>query len=190
MATSKPWLAYGSASDHQSRYVSLWWRERRPDPHNLDSFWDEFSKRESGQSAGLYVIEGSHDAHRERSVLYVGVALGPDQPRGQKLATRLGQSLGRVFWSEQDRVHVYSDVWDLVVRWAPMAAELVKSVEGLLIVSHAPPFNAQEVRMDRPEHDADLVILNAGAKGALLPCVAGAYYCNSKNVWPRTPTGT
>jgi hypothetical protein len=131
----------------------------------------------------------AYDAATTRESRYVGLATGEDgeEKPGQDLATRLAQSLSRFFWLQQR--HVYSDVWDVVVRWAPLDPRLVQAVEGILLVAHAPPFSTQLVRTAVPERDADIVVLNTGNKGTLLPCVAGAYYCASANVWPGTPGG-
>jgi hypothetical protein len=75
---------------------------------------------------------------------------------------------------------LYSDVWDLTVRWARLDEAILGQVESVLIHAHVPPFNSQQVSENRRRSGPgdtclDLVVMNAGRNGPLLPVMAGAY---------------
>jgi hypothetical protein len=168
-------LKFGEAVAVKAKYVALNWRARAVRP--TESGEVDVEALFSGiEGKGLYCFEGRHDAHPHGAVLYVGQAAR----ELDALRTRMPQSFGLF----QEGGALYSDVHDLVVRWAPLLGEgekYIDDVESLLIVSHAPPFNAQEVRRwytGRP----NLVVLNAGAKGRLHPTVAAIYHCEQG--WP------
>lgn len=169
-------LKYGEPVPARAEYLALNWRARRVEPDERGHV--DVERLFSGiEGKGVYCFEGRHDAHPQGAVLYLGQAARDcDAP----LRGRMRQSFGLF----QERDILYSDIQDLVVRWAvvaPDAETYIDDIESVLIVAHAPPFNAQEVRRwytGRP----GLVVLNAGAKGRLHPVVAAIYHCEQG--WP------
>ncbi len=133
-------------------------------------------------SPGVYAITGRHDALSGKSVLYIGEAGRPSK-RKSKQKRNLAE---RVLVSVEDHLRgvapgadpeLYSDVWDITVRWAKVRRDLVDGVEELLIMMHSPPFNSLKVRRaDLNPRYRDLVVMNAGRKGPILPIVAGHYF--------------
>lgn len=176
--TNDSWtLKYGEPVSLKADCVALEWRARRVVPDERGHV--DVERLFSGiEGKGIYCFEGRHDAHPQGAVLYVGQARrDTDEP----LKSRMRQSFGLF----QERGELYSDVQDIVFRWAPVAETAqgyIDALESVLIVAHAPPFNAQEVRRwytGRP----NLVVLNAGVKGRLHPVVAAIYHC--EKFWPE-----
>jgi hypothetical protein len=161
-------VSLGNVVNHSARFVALWWDARAiPECHNVN-----FASVLDGvpQSSGVYAISGRHDASSGQSILYIGKA----NDLSTRIVASVHESLSEVHAKGQRTL--FSDVWDLTVRWARASEELITAVESLLIMSHSPLFNSQGVRRTvatSAEHD--LVIMNAGRKGPLLPVVAGAY---------------
>lgn len=130
------------------------------------------------EGKGVYVFEGRQDSHPERGILYVGQASSA-KLNDEALAARVKKSVGRFV----DGRRLFADNYDIVLRWASVAKEhedLIDRIESMLIRSHCPGFNAQEVR-GYYEGASNLLLMNAGAKGRLLPVVAGAYF--AKGPW-------
>lgn len=161
-------VSLGDAVNYPARFVALWWDARAlPERHDIDLATE---LRGVPKTSGVYAVTGRHDAHSGQAVLYIG--------RATDLSTRIVASVRDSLSEEHanDQRTLFSDVWDLTVRWAKLAPHLTDGVERLLIMSHSPPFNSQIVRRAAPtvaEHD--LVVMNAGRKGPLLPIVAGAF---------------
>lgn len=128
---------------------------------------------------GVYAFDGCQDGRPFGGVLYVGTAGG--KGNGRKLRKRVRESSRKFIWGAPGERGFYSDVWNLTLRWAPVDPSLVLLVEALLIRAHAPSFNAQQVRSKAPDDALDLVIMNGGEKGPLLPTVCGHYY--DPEVW-------
>jgi hypothetical protein len=172
---------YGAVSS-QARFVALWWDERPiPQQHEmrLGTILGDLP-----DSSGVYAITGRHDAHSGGGVLYIGQA--------SRLRTRVLRSAEcrLLEINDNDEVRMCADVWDLTIRWARLSDELLDSVERLLIMSHMPPFNSQQVsdsvRREGPrESEVDLVVMNAGRKGPLLPIVAGQYQSGWSDIHDR-----
>jgi hypothetical protein len=149
------WSSIELASDHDPRILSL------SDEH------------------GLYLFEGRHDAHPSGCVLYLGLA--EKQSITKEAVAQLKRHL---FWhdkaSNDNTVYgFYADVWNVTVRWAEVYhVPLIPSIEQLLIAAHAPPLNSQGVRNAQNLSDdaLDLIVMNGGKKGRLLPSVVGKYY--------------
>jgi hypothetical protein len=171
-------LKYGKPVKVDSDYLALDWRARKvePDERGHVDVKRLFSRIDG---KGVYCFEGRHDAHPQGAVLYVGQAA--------RDTDALGARMPRSFGLFQDRGVLYSDVQDLVIRWAPVAPDYIDDVESLLLVAHAPPFNAQEVRRWYSGR-SNLVVLNAGAKGRLHPSVAAIYHC--EHGWPNERRNT
>jgi hypothetical protein len=164
------------------RMVALWW-DSRPIPPQHEVKLRTLLKGLPKES-GVYAITGRHDAHRGDGVLYVGQATHLD--------TRVLRSAeGRLLEIHANGdVRMCADIWDLTIRWARLSAGLLSAVERLLIVSHVPPFNSQQVseivrRRGPSEAERDLVVMSAGRKGPLLPIVAGAYQSPWRDVRRR-----
>lgn len=190
IAKAKPWkpLRFGEAVDQSMRTVALHWSAHPFETSQQIAKALKAAKR----CAGLYSFEGKHDAHRGGGVLYMG--------KSKELAGRVPKSAERFSWkhgSSKDAgdQRLFSDVWDVTLRLAEVASpetkpgeeDILNDLETLLIESHSPPFNAQNVRTGLDGDFANLLILNAGAKGFLLPAVCGAYYVQlTANVWPKT----
>jgi hypothetical protein len=156
--------------DGSARFVALWWDARTiPDRHDVN-LTNEL--RGIPAASGVYAICGRHDAHASPGVLYIGRATR--RPLSKRILESVEDCLSEKH--DGDQRALFSDVWDLTIRWARLRYGLTASVEKLLIMSHSPPFNSQAVRRAIVEDDEhDLVIMNAGRKGPLLSVVAGAY---------------
>lgn len=145
--------------------------------------WEEELRSATSTVAtrALYCIEGVHDAQRTPSPLYIGRA------GAGELGSRLSAvgSLGHFLYTdkEQSALTTYSDVWNVVVRWAAFdgSDEELAAVERLLIRFHKPAYNANEVK---GIVDGDLVVLNVGAKGTLIPVLASWYFAPMA-WWPK-----
>lgn len=188
----------------QARMIALWWYSVPFDgeANVAGAIRDAAAMRVLGLS-GVYAFEGRHDSRPEGGLLYIGRvgvrrddsdADGFDSDR--YLGQRIRESAARFAWearrpsespNEQQRSGLYGDVWDVTVRFAAVDASLVADVEALLIKAHAPSFNAQHVRGPLKDDVLDLVVMNGGAKGRILPIVAGAYY--DRRLWDRIEGG-
>lgn len=165
---------FGKTIQDRCRIVTLRWHAARVDPSN-PSFVDQLSA-----SPGLYAIEGCHDSVPISSVLYIG------QTGRQAIRKRAKQSLeARVWWrnTRQGALRLYSDVWDLTLRWAELEKTAIGQVERLLISAHSPPFNSQHARSSVTKAHGDLVIVNTGEKGRLMPTVFGGYFVATRFPW-------
>jgi hypothetical protein len=161
-------VTLGDAVTQMARFVALWWDSRAIPDRDDVNLAHELS--DVPRSSGVYAVIGRHDAHSGQAVLYVG--------KGIDLQNRIVASVRESLSEEHANGQraLFSDVWDLTIRWARVAPPLLDSVERLLIMSHSPPFNSQGVRRaEITEAENDLVVMNAGRKGPLLPIVAGAY---------------
>jgi hypothetical protein len=167
--------------------VCLWWYSLSlPDSGimNLDTVNGNAANGLNGP--GVYVFEGSHDSRPEGGIIYIGQVgrgEGPHPTHERDLRTRASESWKRFTWSTKtgkgrsNEMGLYADVWRLTLRWAYVATDVIDDVEALLLRAHAPSFNAQEVRSElRSCRATELVVMNAGAKGRLLPVVAGKYF--------------
>jgi excinuclease UvrABC nuclease subunit len=158
----------GSSVAMHARIVAMWWDSRAvPDRHDVDL---RNLVRDAPKESGVYAITGRHDANAGETALYIG--------RAEDLSTRIVQSIHDSLSETHANGQrtLFSDVWNLTVRWARLELNLIESAERLLILSHSPPFNSQGVRrMQARQDEYDMFIMNAGRKGPLLPVVAGAY---------------
>jgi hypothetical protein len=179
---------FGYDFSHNIRMVCLWWystplasAQDLATAKNLTG--DE--KSDAGKaltSPGVYAFEGKHDARPEGGLLYIGRAGsnftdtdGTKPPR--PLHERIFESANHFIWRRGRDSGLYADVWDVKIRFATVAPEIISRVEGLLIRGHAPSFNTQQVRGRVIDNDLhNVIVINAGEKGRLLPAVAGAYY--------------
>jgi hypothetical protein len=119
---------------------------------------------------------GSHDARPSPGPLYIGRT---DADFGERLSIK--GSLGHFFYrGEHDSLASYSDVWNLVLRWAVTESTIVSDVEMVLIRAHKPNYNAKDIKGSL---DGDLLVLNTGAKGHLLPVVSEWYFAPAPE-WP------
>lgn len=167
-------MEYGTGNDTKARFVPLWWTaEKIEKASELPSHLGE--RRDFGLAgSGIYVFEGRHDSRPDGGILYVGKA--------EVLRERIIQSFRRFAWKDiGGEAGFYADVWDITLRWTTAATAILHDVENLLIVAHSPSFNAQAVRR-ASETAFDMILLNGGEKGRLLPVVAGQYY--DSRVWP------
>lgn len=162
---------YGADVPRDVRVVALLWQSMplgdAPEHNCFDLLPSE---------PGVYAIEGHHDAYPGRSVLYVGQAGEGDV--NSSLRDRVPTSMqARFLWREKKGpLRLYSNVWGLTVRWAKVRAEIVRDIEAVLIAAHVPAFNSQLVGKAVSEARADLLVLNGGAKGHLVPVAFGGYF--------------
>lgn len=167
---------YGNAVRKESRVVPLWWQECRV---VAPTGWRDALRAASAQlrgRAGVYCFEGSHDARPSPGPLYIGRT---DADFGERLSIK--GSLGHFFYrGEHDSLASYSDVWNLVLRWAVTESTIVSDVEMVLIRAHKPNYNAKDIKGSL---DGDLLVLNTGAKGHLLPVVSEWYFAPAPE-WP------
>lgn len=154
----------GSMGKPTARFVALFWEAKQV--AKLDDL------KGIQQLPGVYAIEGCHDAHPYPSVLYVGKT---EQLDGERAVDSMR---AKCFWQKDGESGIYSAVWGLTLRWAPIAADEmdVRDIEMLLIRAHAPAWNNQNVIGALDWRFEDLVVLNGGGKGRLLPAVAGIYF--------------
>jgi hypothetical protein len=168
-------LSWGRSSEAQGLFVPLWWRSASVEKAaQIDDVVRDVTR------PGVYAFEGRHDAHSNRSVLYIGSS--------QTLSQRIPQSfLTLSYQSSNDRWY-FSDCWDVKVLYAEVVEEqqeLIPHIERLLIVAHAPPFNNHAVRSPY-EGPQNLIVMNCGEKRHLLPTLVADYY--QKNGWPEPPS--
>lgn len=169
-------------TDAWGRYVGdkrLVQRLEAPTPRLADE-QDEPDVIPAIEGAGVYAFEGRQDAHPERGILYIGQSQGAGEvSSGTPLRTRVVQSVGKFVAARVER-RLFADCHDVVLRWARIDGGTVEidEVESLLIRAHCPPFNAQEVRTPY-RGPCDVVVMNAGVKGRLLPVVAAAYHADA-----------
>ena len=159
----------GEAVDFEGRLASLWWDAHSIPEHDEVDFRAELANLVP-PAPGVYAVTGRHDGGSGIRVLYIGQATD----LSARMSTSAYESLSERHANGQRLLR--SDVWDLTIRWARVSAALLNHVERLLIMSHSPPFNSQEVMRSEPAADEEhLIIMNAGRKGPLIPIVAGAY---------------
>ncbi len=154
---------YGKAP--KARFVTLWWESKK-----IEQFAD---LKGLNQASCVYAIEGCHDAHPLPSVLYVGKT---ETKNGRRIVDSAG---AKCFWRDGGDAGMYAAVWNVVVRFALVNESLVDPVERVLIKAHVPPWNGQHVLGALDNGFDDLVVVNAGEKGRLLPCIAGVYFVPS-----------
>jgi hypothetical protein len=174
MPAPKMKLRYGEMVDFTAKCIALDWRTRRVEPDER-GFIDTASLVAGITGKGVYVFQGRHDAHATGAVLYIGQA---KRECSLPLRDRMTESFG-LFHEDG---YLFSDCTELTLHWAEIAAEeYIDEVERALITAHAPPFNSSLVR--RWYVGRDLLILNGGAKGRLMPVVATAFH--AKDCWPE-----
>jgi hypothetical protein len=167
-------LKFGHASSPADcTVIPLFWEARRlDDGQSLDESLKRF---DAVTGSGVYAFEGCHDSRPNGGILYVGHCK-PKETISQALGKRVAQSFTRFAWRIDGEVGLFADVWNLTVRWAQVDPEIVLHVESLLITAHAPSFNGQAVRSQPKNNALRMLVLNGGAKGPLLPAVAGLYF--------------
>lgn len=177
MVQNRSW-AWGMPSTESVRTVPLWWNAF-PISVRTDGRVAEIPTVESLGKMGcsgaiVYALEARYDAQSGPIVVYIGESTAAEG--------RLPASLSRVIDDEYGAL--FSDCTDVVVRWASVDEGLREDVEAALIVSHAPPFNAQLVR--RQFTRQQITVFNAGAKGRLLGVIDSRYVARA-TPWPRSP---
>lgn len=172
-------LAFGRGVSRTATVVALEWHRAPIDWHDAIG---SLLKDVPSDRSGVYAIEGCQDACSTSHILYIGAAGVGESERS--LRGRVAESLKR--FVRETRVSSepveWSDTWNLVLRWAPLENNLVTPVERLLIRAHMPQGNSQEIVNRSLTMDHELVVLNAGRKGPLLPVVASYYFWN-KDGW-------
>lgn len=167
--------------------VALWWQSVKiNEPADIKKAAKLANAAQTGPTTGLYAFEGRRDGMAAPGILYIGQSGADDEDGdpGQPLGARLTQSFAKLSYKARGRSYLFSDVWDVTVRFAHLARQHVRLIESLLVHAHAPPFNAQHVR--RALNPAqDYLVLNAGDKGGLLPMAASIYY--RADCWPAPP---
>lgn len=158
----------GEAVGLDARVIALWWDARRV------AEWDAGSLnpalKDVPAASGVYAVTGHHDAHHAEGLLYFGKA----KNLSERVPDSIRDCLSEKHASGQELL--FSDIWDLTIRWARLEVTLLADVEELEIMSHSPLFNSQGVRRKTAQAtQLDLIIMNAGRKGPLLPILAGAY---------------
>jgi hypothetical protein len=134
--------------------------------------------KNSKSDYGIYQIYGHHPAYGQNALLYIG------QANEQKFGVRLNERwefiescaipkhirLGRFLKPKNNNEE---EAW-LQSHWG----ELISDVETILIKSHAPAFNKKDnTGLFEPGHfNKDILILNWGDRGALLPEVSSVRY--------------
>lgn len=172
---TEPPLHRGHATVRQTTFVALDWQVAQL--QRFDTVGDIIRRVPS--RPGVYVLEGARDGQVAPSVLYIGQSGGRAGDRNRRqLSQRVRESLRRVLRStrDADAPAPWSNYWDLVLRWAELDAEWVVPVEALLIRAHTPPLNSQHVRGTWLPPTNDLVVLNVGTKGPLLPATTSHYF--------------
>lgn len=167
-------ISLGDVRTVPARFVALWWDAHViPEQHKPDL---RAAVSQAFSDPGVYAITGHHDSQSGHGVLYIGKA----DVLSQRLPKSIQEHLSETHGNGQRLL--YSDVWNLTIRWARLSQSLLISVEKLLIMSHSPPFNSHGVRRGQVESaEYDLIVMNAGRKGPILPIVAGAYQAPWQN---------
>lgn len=181
----------------------LWWCEKNvdlSDDHSVESFRKflaDMKTQETVNGKGfIYCIEGIHDACPIRSPLYIGMSSAKDGPIQRFYGMR--PSFGYFSYRESPgKMYLYSDAWDLTIRVASVSSDSgsdVKRIEEHLIRFHKPPYNSADItgyltQPAKSNADSDnLVIINGGAKGTLLPVLASWYFA-PPSWWPADAEG-
>jgi len=170
---------YGCAKPMPLRVVPLWWNAIRLSDDPLSPQLQHLPEKTKTSllKAGLYVFEGCHDSRPDGGILYIG-QVGAASERD--LTKRVVESSKRVIWKSGDESGFFADVWGITLRWASIEDQsIIKQIESLLIAAHAPSFNAQKVRSGIATEAHDLLVMNGGAKGRLMPVLCGHYYNTS-----------
>lgn len=186
---------YGCAlPEPNAQFVPLWWysisltKDVARLVSELETQTDEIGAQtdeaKALQQPGIYAFEGKHDSRLDGGILYIGQVgrdvRNPEAVLRKSLKERICESDSKFFWKQgKTDSGLYSDVWDVVLRYAVVNPEILGAVERIMIKAHAPSFNAQLVRgaFSKEDEVNKLVVMNAGSKGRLLPTVAGMYYC-------------
>ena len=172
-------VEYGRAtSDPKARFLPLWWERHQLD-HDLPVKDNIANLREKlpVKGAGLYAFIGHHDTQLTQAILYIGKTTV-----SQSLRARVPSSLRELLTDAWDFVDgdprtFKSDCWDINVHWAMVrGSKLAAAAESLLIMSHSPPFNSQQVRRRKFATNSHLIIINTGQKNRLQPAVVGHAY--------------
>ena len=137
--------------------------------------WDdtELTKIEMGKKHGIYQIYGDHPIYGKDTLLYIG-------------KTKKGTYLKRLF-NHQDfidthltkftKVHLSNFLKNNDVK-SKNLDEHIDLVEKLLINSHCPAYNSSGIKgvMNEETFKQELLILNWGERGQLLPEVSSLRY--------------
>lgn len=200
--------AWSRIQKMETQVCMLWWYETKVQlnddnsAENFESFLESIDNKDGGSDKGfVYCVEGMHDALRMSAPLYIGMSSHAkglmDRFYGPK------PSFGYFGYKDSaNKMFLYSDIWDLVIRVASVAhsskgADDVERVERHLIRFHKPSYNSKDItgyltkpaenNIDSDEPISDnLVIINGGAKGTLLPVLASWYFAPS-SWWPDDP---
>src|SRR5262245_52575624 len=120
-------VSSGDVMVRQARFIALWWDARSiPEQHDADL---ELVASGAPSESGVYAVTGRHDSQSGTGVLYIGKAT--------QLCSRVPRSIRDCLsemHADSQRV-LYSDVWDLTVRWARLSSHLLDAAERLLIMS-------------------------------------------------------
>lgn len=159
-------MIFGTSNIVTVRHVRLQWERLHIQDDPNPSF------EGIPEQPGVYSFEACHDSRPTKGVLYIG------QTQGKQYEGSLHGEIQQRYYTHfaPDKSRLYSDNWDITVRWALINNKsIITPIERLLIIAHAASFNAQESRgVARPE-DRDLLITNEGYKGRMLPIVFGEY---------------
>ncbi|MBX3248695.1 MAG: hypothetical protein KF901_16075 [Myxococcales bacterium] len=167
---------FGRCEKKEANVVVLQWHVFRADePSNWSLCIKEAKELLAGQ-AGVYCIEGSHDARPTPGPLYIGET---KRDFGERLSV-VG-SIGFFFFKrDKSSLESYADIWNLSIRCAKVEQSVVGAVETLLIRAHKPNYNSKDIKGTLSD---DLLLLNVGRKGHLLPVVCSWYFAPSDQ-WP------
>lgn len=178
MTAKLPW---GVAENRKQMSLALAWREvRLHKPRDIEVARKRANEPDSsGHRAGIYAFEGHRSGLGERHVLYIGQG----GTGGKALGNRIVESAA-TFMEQRTTPWYFYDFSDLVVRFTHMDPNLVDAVEALQILAHSPPYNAQMVR-GWARGAEDYVVINAGAKGRLMPVLSTLYYRDQ--IWNIPP---
>ena len=134
---------------------------------------DGFEQFNEKKHYGIYQVYGDHPVYGENALLYIGKA------REQTYSARLSQHDDFIYThlSTFRRLHLSYFLKSDDINYDNWG-ESIDLVEKVLINSHCPAYNAQDVKgiLDDKTIGKDVLILNWGARGKLLPEVSSLRY--------------
>jgi len=148
--------------------------------------WDEsiFNKFNGKEDYGIYQIYGDHPIYGQNTLLYIGKA--NENPYSQRLYEHSGSDFDVTHISKFRKLHLsyFCENDDINKNnWK----DKIDLVEKLLINSHSPAYNSQDIKnvLAKEIFEKELLVLNWGERGKLLPEVSSLK--TSRYYWDTDP---
>ncbi len=123
--------------------------------------------KDDEEDFGIYQVYGNHPIYGSGVLIYIGMTA--DQSFGERIKQET--------WLTDDDIKpisIYVGRFDMNDKLSSQQwIELTKMVEKLLIYSHSPAFNSSNINKSLGKEFENMLILNWGTRGNLLPEVSG-----------------